>query len=126
MTTINTSDDLLSLLNENEEFRDAVRRAILTEELLALPAVFADFRSEVRADIKELKDGQNELRGGQRRHTNDIGEQGLSVIQIRQRGAYWIPVFTGMTDSYKISGNTIIERPWAGRRNGLLGGRANH
>ena len=67
MTTINTSDDLLSLLNENQEFRDAVRQAILTEELLALPAVFADFRSEVRADIKEL-------RGGQRRHTNDIGE----------------------------------------------------
>ena len=38
--------------------------------------------------------------------------QGLSVIQIRQRGTYWIPVFTGMTDSYEVSGDTIIERPW--------------
>ena len=88
MTMIHTSDDLLSLLNENEEFRNAVRQAILTEELLTLPAVFADFRSEVRADISEiradikeikdsqrrLEDGQDELRGGQRRHTNDIGE----------------------------------------------------
>ena len=88
MTMIHTSDDLLTLLDENEEFRDAVRQAILTEELLTLPAVFADFASEVRADIRELKDGQrrhtndigelkdgqDELRDGQRRHTDDIGE----------------------------------------------------
>ena len=74
MTTINTTDDLLSLLKENHEFREAVRRAILTEELMSLPAVFSSFASEVRADIKILKDGYNELRQGQRRHTNDIGE----------------------------------------------------
>lgn len=95
MTTINTTDDLLSLLKENHEFREAVRRAILTEELMALPAVFSSFASEVRADIKILKDGQQELRDGyrqlndkyqelsdgqeqlrqgQQRHTNDIGE----------------------------------------------------
>lgn len=88
MTTINTTEDLLSLLNENQEFREAVRRAILTEELMALPAVFSSFASEVRSDIKslndkyrELSDGQQairvelqELRKGQQRHTNDIGE----------------------------------------------------
>ena len=67
MATINTADDLLTLLNENREFREAVRKAILTEELLSLPAVFADFASEMRADIKQLHDGQ-------RQHTNDIGE----------------------------------------------------
>ena len=74
MTMINTSDDLLSLLNENDEFRDAVRRAILTEELLTLPAVFADFASEVRADFSEVRADIKELKDGQRRHTNDIGE----------------------------------------------------
>lgn len=74
MTTINTTDDLLSLLKENHEFREAVRRAILTEELMSLPAVFSSFASEVRADIKILKDGYSELRQGQHRHTNDIGE----------------------------------------------------
>ena len=89
MTTINTTDDLLSLLNENQEFREAVRRAILTEELMALPAVFSSFASEVRSDIKSLNDKyqklsdgqqeiraelQQELRDGQRRNTNDIGE----------------------------------------------------
>ena len=31
MTTINTTDDLLSLLRDNQEFREAVRQAILSE-----------------------------------------------------------------------------------------------
>lgn len=74
MTMIHTSEDLLSLLNENEEFRNAVRQAILTEELLTLPAVFADFRSEVRADISEIRADIKEIKDGQRRHTNDIGD----------------------------------------------------
>lgn len=29
MTMINTADDLLALLRENQEFRDAVRHAVL-------------------------------------------------------------------------------------------------
>ncbi len=63
MTTINTTDDLLTLLRENHEFREAVRQAILTEELLSLPAVFSAFASEIRSDIKRLEQGQQELRG---------------------------------------------------------------
>ncbi len=43
MPSINTADDLLTLLRENKEFREAVRQAILTEELLTLPAVFNSF-----------------------------------------------------------------------------------
>ena len=67
MTTINTADDLLSLLRENQEFREAVRKAILTEELLALPAVFSAFASEIRGEIKEvrgeIKRVDSEIRG---------------------------------------------------------------
>jgi hypothetical protein len=43
MTTINTPEDLLRLLRENEEFRATVRRELLTEELLALPQRFAEY-----------------------------------------------------------------------------------
>ncbi len=43
MTTINTTDDLMRLLRENPDFRDAVRRELLTEELLALPRRFAEY-----------------------------------------------------------------------------------
>ena len=43
MVTINTTEDLLKLLDENEDFLKAVRQRILTEELLALPARFDAF-----------------------------------------------------------------------------------
>ena len=66
MTTINTTEDLLSLLHENREFHEAVRQAILTEELLALPAVFTAVASEIRADIRELH-------GLFRRQHDDLG-----------------------------------------------------
>lgn len=55
MTTINNSDDLLELLKENEKFREDVRRMVLTDELLALPAVFADFRKSTESDLADLK-----------------------------------------------------------------------
>lgn len=44
MTTVNTTDDLLRAARENKEFREAFRREILTEDLMAVPD-----------DIKELK-----------------------------------------------------------------------
>ena len=81
MTTISTSDDLLELLRNNHKFREAVKQALFTEELLALPSVFNAFAAEVRSDIKQLKDGQERLENGYKRledgqksHTNDIGE----------------------------------------------------
>lgn len=43
MTTINTPDDLIRIVRENPEFRDAMRRELLTEELLELPKRFADY-----------------------------------------------------------------------------------
>jgi exonuclease VII small subunit len=81
MTTINTSDDLLTLLRENQEFREAARQAILTEELLTLPARFNAFVSEMRDFVSEmrnyikvtderlerLEEGQRRLEEGQHR-----------------------------------------------------------
>jgi hypothetical protein len=55
MTTINTADDLLELLDSNPDFMDAVRNKILTDELLALPAVFSSFAVETRTDTGILK-----------------------------------------------------------------------
>ncbi len=43
MTTINTAADLIRLLEENDEFRHAVRRHILSAELIRLPEQFASF-----------------------------------------------------------------------------------
>ena len=62
MVTINTTDDLLRLLDENPEFREAVRQVILTQELISLPAVFTSFQSEMRDFQSEMKDFQSEMR----------------------------------------------------------------
>ncbi len=43
MVIIHTSDDLLRVLRENPEWKAEVRREILTEELLSLPARFDSF-----------------------------------------------------------------------------------
>ena len=49
MVTINTTDDLLRALAENPRWKEAVRREILTEELLALPARFDSFVATTQA-----------------------------------------------------------------------------
>ena len=43
MVTISTPEELLRVLRENPEWKEAVRREILTEELLNLPARFDQF-----------------------------------------------------------------------------------
>ena len=43
-TMINTADDLIRAVRENEEFRAAMRRELLTEELLELPRRFEEYR----------------------------------------------------------------------------------
>ena len=40
MTTVNTIEDLLRIVRENEEYHAAMRRELLTDELLALPSQF--------------------------------------------------------------------------------------
>jgi hypothetical protein len=53
VVTINTTDDLLRVLSENPEWKAAVRREILTEELLNLPARFDSFVEEQRRISEE-------------------------------------------------------------------------
>ncbi|MCY4651742.1 MAG: hypothetical protein OXC95_01105 [Dehalococcoidia bacterium] len=63
MTTINTADDLLELLDSNPVFLDAVRNKILTDELLALPAVFSSFTTETRTKLNTLEADTGILKG---------------------------------------------------------------
>ena len=54
MTTINTVDDLLRITRDNEEFRAALRRELLTEELLSLPQTVATLTDNVSALAKSI------------------------------------------------------------------------
>ncbi len=71
MTTINTSDDLIRIVRENPEFRDAMRRELLTRELLELPRRFAEYTkgNERRWEGNERRWEGNERRweGNERR-----------------------------------------------------------
>ena len=87
-STINTTDDLIRLLTENAEFYQAVRRLILTDELIELPERFAAFASRVddfiaeqrgiNAKQQEFNAEQQEFNAEQRafnrRLQDDIGE----------------------------------------------------
>ena len=53
MTTINTPDDFLRALDENPQWRAAVRDRILGQELLNLPARFEAFVQRMDAFIEQ-------------------------------------------------------------------------
>jgi outer membrane murein-binding lipoprotein Lpp len=91
LTTINTTEDFLTLMRENQEFREAARQAILTEELLALPAVFSTFASEMRTDFRRLEGDVSEVRSdvrqlqeGQKRLEGDVSEVRSDVRQLQE------------------------------------------
>ena len=64
MTTAFTEEEqrFLQLLDDNPEFRDAVRRRLLSEELFNLPAQFASFVANVNAFIEQQRQFNEERR----------------------------------------------------------------
>ena len=62
MVTIHTSDDILRLLANNPEWKAAVRREILTEELLNLPARFDQFVGKTEQFQSDTQQAIGELR----------------------------------------------------------------
>ena len=59
--TINTIDDLLRLLRDDEDVRAAVRRELLTEELLALPDRFAKYAEVTDQHLGRIDDNLTRL-----------------------------------------------------------------
>ena len=55
MTTINTTEDLLQLVREDETFRAAMRRELLTTELLEVPQRLDKLEQNVAALIEHAK-----------------------------------------------------------------------
>ena len=52
MTTMDTVEDFLRILRERPDVREAVRREILTEEILALPQMVAEIAAMVRELVR--------------------------------------------------------------------------
>ena len=98
MTTINTIEDLTRLLRENPEWRDEVRRVLLTDELLQLPQRIAEYAEASDRRLAAVEQEMHKLsaqlaefvESTSRRfeaveltlrvHSNDIGElKGISL-----------------------------------------------
>ena len=60
---IETTDDFIRALRENEEFKAAARRELLTDDLLELPGEFREFRAQTEESLRVLTNNVNDLRG---------------------------------------------------------------
>ncbi len=90
---IETTDDFIRALRENEEFRDAARRELMTQDLMELPREFKEFKAETKRNfdsvnkrfdgvdqsIRELTNSVNDLRG--------YSLEGRMSTRLRQRVA---------------------------------------
>ena len=65
MTTISTTADLLRILRENPDFRDEVRRLLLSQELIELPERFARFEAYVERRFNEMQGDLGRLKGAE-------------------------------------------------------------
>ena len=77
MTTIDDIQDLFRLLAANPEYREEMRRYVLTEELLNLPARFNRFEERFDSFVRETRQDIGELR-------QDIGEVRRDISEIKQ------------------------------------------
>ena len=83
MTSIPTTADLLRLLREDPDFRDEVRRLVLSQELLELPERFARFESFVERRFAVVEGDLGRLKGAE--YERDVSGSFTSYASIAFR-----------------------------------------
>ena len=84
MTTINTIEDLLRLLDENPEWVEALRARLLSQALLDLPERFSQFVERMDQFVEASHKRFDAIEARQDRMENDIEEIRKDVGEIRQ------------------------------------------
>ena len=118
-TPVNSFQDILDAMERDPILRDVLRRHIITEEFLTLPAQVValvtetrDLRAgqeQLRGDVQELREGQQELRTNVGRMGGDVSRllgtnyEGKATVAA-PRLARRIPGLTGPT---------VVGRGWA-------------
>ena len=77
-------EEILHAIRNSPEVREAVRRELLTPELLELPERFAAFAAETNLRLKNLEQGQGELRQGQTELREAVGELRQGQAELRE------------------------------------------
>jgi uncharacterized phage infection (PIP) family protein YhgE len=83
MTTVNDISDILRIIREQPEWADALRGALLGQELLELPQRFAEFVQAVDKRFAALESDVAELKAGQARLEGTIGTMQDAIGNMR-------------------------------------------
>lgn len=87
MTTanaINTIEDLTRILRERPEWRDEIRKLVLTDELLTLPQRFSEYAASTDRRLDELTQVVQELARGQQELRRDVQQLAQSLQELTQ------------------------------------------
>ena len=84
MATLDTTDDLLRAARENSEFREAFRREILTDDLIALPQRVGEYQRGTDNKIGSLTDNVNTLTKSVDNLVSGIAEMNGNIGEIRR------------------------------------------
>ena len=123
MTTINTTDDLLALLDENEQCRNAVRHKILTEELIKLPHEFEDFKKETKNRFDGIDTRFDGIDTRLRRIGDDVGDlKGHFAGRAAREDAAFIAAEMGLEWNRTLERVEVLHIWQAADRNGLTEG----
>ncbi len=80
---IETTDDFLRALRENEEFLAAARHEIYTQDLVALPGEFREYSQKTDARLEKIDRGMTEMRGDITEIRGDITEMRGDITEMR-------------------------------------------
>ena len=116
MTTFNTIDELLDILDSNPRLLEAVRNKILTEDLLKLPHEFEEHKKETKERFDGIDTTLNSLRG-------DVGDlKGHFAGRAAREDAAFIAAEMGLEWNRTLERVDILHIWQAADRNGLTEG----
>lgn len=84
MTTINSIHDLHRILVDHPEWRNELRRILLTEELLALPQRFAEYAESTDEKLDALFRETRRNTSDIRRNTSDIRQNTNDISELKE------------------------------------------
>ena len=107
MATLESTDDLLRAARENREFREAFRREILTEELMAAPGDIRELK-EITANIAATCEALNVHAGSTNQQLESVADGIKSLQQITEANAKGISdLVSGIADMNRNLGERI-------------------
>ena len=109
MTTINTFEDLIRIMDENPEWVEAMRQRLLTRELLEMPQTLAQFIESTNRRFDEVDRKFQGIDRNIKGIRDDLGVlKGAHVENVARRQYFAIAYDMGMRDARLLSDNKVF------------------